>query len=283
MVELKVLSKKTIAVDVRPGESLLIINKKKKLAAESKITFQGKNIIDLAVENSKRINTTFISLIKAYLTSLNPIKTVGIQCFESISANSELSVQEAEVKLKKILNNLGCNNTETIFSTFPFKLEAYEKQRLMFALTFLIKPKLIVLDDTIFKIDTEIKDYILKELKKLKDENNSSLIFISKKIDIIDAAVDNIAIMYKGTVIEYGKMDLILEDPIHPYTRFLLSSGEGLDFSEKQFKIADYIENLNTIPRNGCSFCLNCKKASYDCIYMAPNIKTLSGGRQVIC
>ncbi len=283
MTELKVLSKETIAVDIQSGESLLIINKKKKLSANSRVTFQSKNIINIATEHAKRIDNTFMSLIKVYLTSLNPIRTTGRQCFEVISNYTGLSLEESEFKLKEILDKLLCPNTEIMLKSFPFKLEAYEKQRLMFAVSFLVKPKLIVLDDTIFKMEPEIKSYILKELKKLKEENHTSFIFIAKKIHVIDQLVDNIAVMYKGTIIEYGKKDLILTDPIHPYTRCLIDNKTTPDFTESSSKIRDYIEDINNMPTTGCSFCLNCKKASYDCVYMPPKIKFLAGGRQVIC
>lgn len=283
MSEFKVLSKKTITVDIKPGESLLIINKKKKLSPSSKITFAGENIIDIATKHAKRIDNSFMSLIKVYLTSLNPIRTIGKQCNEVISNYTGLSLLESEVKLKEILNNLSCPDTDTLMKKFPFKLEAYEKQRLMFALAFLIKPKLIILDDTIFKMEPKIKSYILKELEKLRKENKTSLIFISKKLDIVNEGIDIIAIMYKGTVIEFAKKDLILTDPIHPYTKHLLNHKSTLDFTEEQPEIVDYVTNIVTTPRNGCSFCLNCKKASYDCVYMPPKIKTIGRERQVIC
>lgn len=283
MSEFKVLSKETITVDIKPGESLLIINKKKKLSPNSKITFAGENIIDIATKHAKRVDNSFMSLIKVYLTSLNPIRTIGKQCTEVISNYTGLSLQESEVKLKETLNNLSCFDTDTLIKKFPFKLEAYEKQRLMFALAFLIKPKLIILDDTIFKMEPKIKSYILKELEKLRKENNTSLIFISKKLDIVNEGIDIIAIMYKGTVVEFAKKDLILTDPIHPYTKHLLNHKSTLDFTEEQLEIVNYVKNINSTPKNGCSFCLNCKKASYDCVYMPPKIKTIGRERQVIC
>lgn len=283
MTKFNPLLKKTITVDIKPGESLLVINKKKKLPLSSKITFEGKNIINIATENTKRLNADCISLIKIYLTSLNPIRPVGKQCYEAISTYTRLSLEQSELELKNILKKLLCPNIEAVLKSFPLKLEAYEKQRLMFALTFLIKPRLIILDDTIFKMDSKTKSYILEELIKLRSENNSSLIFISNKIDTVSEGVDIIAIMYKGTVVEFAKKDLILTDPIHPYTKHLLSHKSTLDFTEKQPEILNYVKNINNIPKNGCSFCLNCKKASYDCVYMAPKIKTIGRVRQVIC
>lgn len=283
MTELNTLLKKTITVNIKPGESLLVINKKKKLPLSSKITFEGRNIIDIAIENTKRLNNNCISLIKIYLTSLNPIRTIGKQCCETISNYTGLSLQESEIKLKNILNNLLCPNTTDLLKSFPLKLEAYEKQRLMFALAFLIKPKLIILDDTIFKMESNVKSYILKELENLRKENNTSLIFISNKINIVNEGIDIIAIMYKGTVVEFAKKDLILKDPIHPYTKHLLNHESNLNFSEKQPEIINYIKDISSMPKNGCSFCLNCKKASYDCVYMPPKIKTIGRTRQVIC
>lgn len=286
MGEYKVLSMETISVDIKPGEALLIINKKRKLSVHSKVTFEGENIIDIAEGNAKRINDKFMSLIKVYLTSLNPIRTIGAQCSEVISKYTGLSLKEAENKLADTLTNLLCplcSSTETMLRSFPFKLEAYEKQRLMFAVAFLIKPKLIVLDDLIFKIQPEIKSYVLEQFKKLKEENNTSIILISKKLDAANEAIDNIAIMYKGTIVEYGNKDLILKDPVHPYTRQLLDSKYTLSSVETPSKIIDYVEDIKNLPRTGCSFCLKCKKASYDCIYMAPKVKTIGNGRQVIC
>lgn len=283
MTNLNPLLRKTITVDIKAGESLLVINKKKKLPLSSKITFEGKNIINIATENTKRLNTNCISLIKIYLTSLNPIRPVGKQCCDAISNYTGLSIKQSELELKSILKKLLCPNIEAVLKSFPLKLEAYEKQRLMFALAFLIKPKLLILDDTIFKMDSEIKTYILEELGKLRKENNSSLIFISNKINIVNEGVDIIAIMYKGTVVEFAKKDLILTDPIHPYTKHLLNHKSTLGFTEKQPEILNYIKDINNIPKNGCSFCLNCKKASYDCVYMEPKIKTIGRVRQVIC
>lgn len=277
------VEKETISVDVKPGEFLLVINKKKKLSEKSNISFENENIIDIAIDNSKRINNSFMSLIKVYLTSLNPIRSIGKQCSEVISNYTGLSLQESELKLKETLNKLLCPNTETIMKSLPRKLEAYEKQRLMFAITFLVKPKLIVLDDTIFKMEPEIKSYVLGELKKLKEENKTSLILISKTFDIIDENIDNIAIMYKGTIVEYGKKGLILADPIHPHTRYLLNSKNSQSSTETVSSIADYVKDINKLPLSGCSFCLKCKSASYDCVHMTPKVNIISSDRQVIC
>ena len=283
MKGLKVLPKETIAVDVKPGDFILIINKKKKLSANSNITFQNRNIINIAMDNSKRINNSFMSLIKVYLTSLNPIRSIGKQCSEVISNYTGLSLQESEFKLKEVLNKLLCPNTETIMKGLPLKLEAYEKQRLMFAIAFIVKPKLIVLDDTIFKMEPEIKSYVLGELQKLKEENKTSLILISKKLDIINEIIDNIAIMYKGTIVEYGKKDLLITDPIHPYTRYILTPKDTKSLVETTPKIADYVKDINKLPVSGCSFCLKCKSASYDCVHMTPKVSTINDDRQVIC
>jgi oligopeptide/dipeptide ABC transporter, ATP-binding protein, C-terminal domain len=283
MKKFETLPKETINVDIKAGEFILIINKKKKLSVNSNITFENRNIINIAIDNNKRINNSFMSLIKVYLTSLNPIRSIGKQCSEAISNYTGLSLEESEFKLKEVLNNLLCPNTETIMKSLPRKLEAYEKQRLMFAIAFIVKPKLIVLDDTIFKMEPELKSYVLGELKKLKEENKTSLILISKKLDIINEIIDNIAIMYKGTIVEYGKKDLLLTDPIHPHTRYTLTPKDNKSLTETASKIADYVKDINKLPPTGCSFCLKCKSASYDCIYMAPKVTTISNDRQVIC
>lgn len=283
MSELKISSKETITVDIKPGESLLVINKRKKLPPNSPITFHGENVINIATQNVKRVDNYFMSLIKIYLTSLNPIRITGKQCYQVISNYTGLSPQESEFKLKQILSNLSCTDVDTIMKKFPFKLEVYEKQRLMFALAFLIKPKLIILDDTIFKMESSLKTFLLEELNKLKKENKTSIIFISNKFNIVNDGIDLIAIMYKGTIVELGKKDLIIRDPIHPYTRYLLNKKSSLNFSEINEKINNYIENTDHIPKAGCSFCLNCKNACYDCMYMPPKIKTIGKERQVIC
>lgn len=283
MKKSKVLQKETISIDVKPGEFLLIINKKKKLSDRSNVSFENKNIINIAIDNSKRINNSFMSLIKVYLTSLNPIRSIGRQCSEVISKYTGLPLNESEFKLKEVLNKLLCPNTEAILQSLPRKVQAYEKQRLMFAIAFIVKPKLIVLDDTIFKMEPELSSYVLGELKKLKEENKTSIILISKKLDTINEIIDNIAIMYKGTIVEYGKKDLLLTDPIHPYTRYMLTPEGAKDLEETASEIANYVKDINKLPLNGCSFCLKCKKASYDCVYMTPKIENINNDRQVIC
>lgn len=282
MKENKVLLKETISVDIKPGEFLMIINNKKKLSINSKVTFKGENIITIATNHSKKVNNTFMSLIKAYLTSLNPIRSIGKQCLEVISQHSGLSLNESEVKLKEILGNLLCPNTEILLKSLPYKLEAYEKQRLMLALAFLIKPELIVLDDSIFDAEPKAKNYILEQIEELKKEN-CSFILISKKLQSVVSCVENIAIMYKGTIVEYGKKDLILSDPMHPHTRCFLNYRSFLSLSEKSAEVTHYVKGINNLPRTGCSFCLKCKEASYDCIYISPKIKTIGNERQVIC
>lgn len=283
MKESNFLQKETISIDVKPGEFLLVINNKKKLSARSNIYFENKNIIDIAIDNNKRINNSFMSLIKVYLTSLNPIRSVGKQCSEIISSYTDLSSQESELKLKEVLNKLLCPNTEATLKSLPRKLEAYEKQRLMFAIAFIVKPKLIVLDDTIFKMEPEMRLYVLDQLKKLKEENKTSIILISKNLDFTNEIIDTIAIMYKGTIVEYGKKELLLSDPIHPHTRHILTPKQTNVLTETISEIADYIKTINKLPESGCSFCLKCNKASYDCVHMTPKVKNINSDRQVIC
>ncbi|MCP3876378.1 MAG: ABC transporter ATP-binding protein [Desulfobacteraceae bacterium] len=247
------------------------------------INFMEKDLCDFSEDQWRNIRGKDVAMIfQAAMNALNPVFRVGEQIAEAIvTHNPAFSKNEVNDRLKKLYNMVEI--PEHRISDFPHEYSGGMKQRAIIAMALACSPKLIIADEPTTALDVIVQDQILKEIKKIQQALNMSLIFISHDIAVVAEVCEDICVMYAGQIIEKGSKREVFTSPKHPYTKTLLSSYLSLD-SDENILIPDMMETPDLIDANpGCQFSCNCNCRSTECSKNAPGWIDISKTHKAFC
>ena len=199
------------------------------------VEFAGKNgrhynLTSMKDKEYDKIRGNDLSIIfQEPLTALNPVVSVGKQIVEVILAHEKMSYEKAAARAVELLNQVEIPDAANRFDSFPHQFSGGQLQRIMIAMAIACNPTCLIADEPTTALDVTIQKQILSLLKKLQKENNMSILIITHDLAAVSEFADKVAVMYDGTIMEYGMVDKIFRTPEHPYTKLLLSSIPTLD------------------------------------------------------
>ena len=199
------------------------------------VEFAGKNgryynLTSMKDKEYDKIRGNDLSIIfQEPLTALNPVVSVGKQIVEVILAHEKMSYEKAAARAVELLNQVEIPDAANRFDSFPHQFSGGQLQRIMIAMAIACNPTCLIADEPTTALDVTIQKQILSLLKKLQKENNMSILIITHDLAVVSEFADKVAVMYDGTIMEYGMVDKIFRTPEHPYTKLLLSSIPTLD------------------------------------------------------
>lgn len=203
---------------------------------------------DLATLSSKemrKIRGKEISMIfQEPMTSLNPVYTCGEQIAETILIHyTKFNKSMAFAMAIELFEMVQLPFPERIFSSYPHEISGGQKQRVMIAMAMACNPSLLIADEPTTALDVTVQARIIDLMKKLRDENETSIIFITHDLGVIAEIADRVVVMYKGNIVEEGTVWEIFSNPQHPYTKGLLACRPRLDMSLKRLPtVKDFME-----------------------------------------
>ena len=222
----------------------------------------------------QRLRGNYISMIfQEPMTALNPVFRIGDQVDEVLALHNEKGHDEAQIKARTIelLEMVGIANSEGVYKMFPHELSGGMRQRVMIAMALACSPKLIIADEPTTALDVTIRAQILDLLRNLKDQINSSIMFITHDLGVIAEMADYVVVMYAGRIVEQGTAEEIFSHPAHPYTIGLMASkpvvGRQVD---KLYSIPGKVPNPINMPnycyfKDRCEMCVNGCEGDYPC------------------
>lgn len=178
----------------------------------------------------------------------------------------------------------GLRPAEDIMSRYPHELSGGQLQRISIIRSMFLKPQFIIADEPVSMLDVSVRADIINMLLDLSRNENTSVMFISHDIALTRYISDNIAVMYLGRIVEYGKADDVIKNPRHPYTQALISNCASIDPDEKVESIA--IEGEPPTPLNpgpGCYFAPRCRYACEECKKRYPEKVSAKNGHWFTC
>lgn len=191
---------------------------------EGNIDFQNINLLGLSPDEIRKYRGNKIAMIfQEPMTSLNPVFTCGYQVKEAIMLHQRVDKQTAKDKTIALFNEVQLPRPENIFDSYPHQLSGGQKQRVMIAMALSCNPELLIADEPTTALDVTVQKTILQLLLKLKEERGMAMIFISHDLAVISEIADEVAVMYKGQIVEQGPAAQLFNHPQHPYTRGLLA------------------------------------------------------------
>lgn len=181
---------------------------------------------------------------------LNPVVSVGNQLVEGILTHEKVSKREAAEISVALLERVGIPDAENRFGFFPHQFSGGQLQRIMIAMAIACDPVCLIADEPTTALDVTIQDQILVLLKQLQQERKMSILLITHDLGIVSQFAEKVAVMYSGYILEYGRVDKIFENPVHPYTKLLLKSIPSLETQpgEKLMTKEDFLSIRNKKP-----------------------------------
>ena len=190
-----------------------------------RISFEGQDLLALSDDSMRQIRGAGISMIfQEPMTALNPVMRVGDQVAEAVMAHQRISRREAWNHAVDALHEVAIPDPERRSRDYPHQLSGGQRQRVMIAMALVNHPRLLIADEPTTALDVTIQAQILNLLRELRERHNLAVLFISHDLGVISQVADQVAVMYKGEIVEMGAVAQIFSDASHPYTRGLISA-----------------------------------------------------------
>ena len=209
--------------------------------SSGKILFDGQNIVSLSKKAFKAYRSRMQIVFQDPNSALNPKMSI-YNCMREGLVNRKYPKDKINAKIKDLLDLVGISSGH--MKRFPHEFSGGQKQRIVIARALSMEPEFLVLDEPVSNLDVSIQAQIINLLLDLKDEFSLTYLFISHDLNLVSYLSDEVAVMYKGRVVESADTEKIMKEPLHPYTLKLFSSAPGKD-SNKLFEADEnYREGL---------------------------------------
>ena len=163
------------------------------------------------------------------MNSFSPVHTIGSQIMEALRLHSDVSTAEARNRAIEMLGRVGIPSPENRIDGYPHQLSGGMRQRAMIAMALICNPRILIADEPTTALDVTIQAQILELLKELQQEFGMAILFISHNLGVISEISDDVLVVYFGRVMEHAPVDVLFNEPLHPYTKALLRSVPGID------------------------------------------------------
>ena len=261
-----------------------LLNSPPALMQAEEMTFDGHDLLKMEENELCGLRGKDVCMIfQDALTALNPVMTVGRQMDEIFLRHSKMTKKEAKAASIEALKLVGVPSPERRYHDYPHQLSGGMRQRVLIAMAFAVKPKLIIADEPTTALDVTIQAQVLDLLKKLQKEHNTALILITHDLSVVAHMADTVHVMYSGKIVEEAPLRQIFKNPHHPYTQGLLASVPKLDVCTTRFvQIPDQVPNPMHKP-SGCYFHPRCSYCTEECRSCMPGLEDTEDGRKVRC
>ena len=189
------------------------------------IIYRGEDLLKKTENQMAKIRGNDISMIfQEPMTSLNPVITIGAQIEESLFIHTKLTKKEVKIKAVDMLKKVRIPRPEEIYKAYPHELSGGMRQRAMIAIALACGPNILIADEPTTALDVTIQAQILELMGTLKNEIDTSILFITHDLGVVAEMCDRVAVMYSGEIVEQADVYELYKNPKHPYTRGLLKS-----------------------------------------------------------
>ena len=253
---------------------------------DGSILFQGRDLLKISGDEIRSVRGNQISMIfQEPMTSLNPVFTIGMQLTEAMLSHEAISKHEATRRAVEMLELVGIPDPASRLNDYPHQFSGGMRQRVMIAMALSCNPSLLIADEPTTALDVTIQAQILELMLKIKDQRkDAAILLITHNLGVVAETCHRVIVMYGGKIQEVATAHELFHNPLHPYTRGLLSSLPTVE--------GDKEERLRTIPGNvpsilelpaGCKFVTRCDVHVNHCWKVEPELLETTPGHWVRC
>ena len=193
------------------------------------ILFEGTSLLKRSKREMSAIRGKEIAMIfQEPMTALNPVHTIGAQIGEALAIHEDLTRKQRDEKIIEMLQMVGVPDPERCARSYPHQLSGGMRQRVMIAMAFSCRPKLLIADEPTTALDVTIQAQILELMQELQEETGMSILMITHDMGVVARLADDVAVMSHGKIVEQGDVETLFNAPKHAVTRSLVSAHLAL-------------------------------------------------------
>ena len=246
------------------------------------IWYKGNQIESYGFEDMRELRKDMQMIFQDPFASLNPRMTI----FDAVKAPLDVfkigTNEERTDRVKKLLNYVGLG--ENHIYKYPHEMSGGQRQRVVIARAVISNPEFIVCDEPVSALDVSVRSQVLNLMKDMQENMQLSYLFISHDLSVVRYLCDRIAVMYLGRIVEIASKKELFENPVHPYTKALISAIPIPDVKVKTKRIILKGDVPSPIdPPTGCRFHTRCPYATKECAEVMPELKDINSQHQVAC
>ncbi len=251
-------------------------------ATDGEILFDGRDLRKLSKSEMREMRKEIQIIFQDPYGSLNPRMTVYEIIAEPIKKHKLASGEEVTKRVVDLLNRVGLNERE--MRKYPHEFSGGQRQRICIARALAVNPRLIVCDEPVSALDVSVQSQILNLLKDLQRDLGVAYLFIAHGMPVVRHMSDRVGVMYLGKLVEVADCNELFSDPLHPYSKALISAIPVADPDHKPQRIVLEGDVPNPINLNpGCRFYSRCPSACERCKVDPPQLREVHPGHYVAC
>lgn len=256
-------------------------------ATSGSVIFDGKDVTKATPAEMRELRKNMQMIFQDPFSSLNPRRTVSQLIAEPIILNKLITGKDKkeriEARVLELMETVGL--ARRLYNTYPHELDGGRRQRIGIARALAMNPKFIVCDEPVSALDVSIQAQILNLLKDLQEKMDLTYIFITHNLSVVNHFADEIAVMYLGSLVEKAAVEDLFRNPMHPYTKALLSAIPVPEITRERKKESirgEITSPINLAPH--CRFCKRCPYATQECAEKpVPELQETERGHFVAC
>lgn len=250
---------------------------------DGKVTYKGKDITNEKAKNLQWMKDEVQIIFQDPYSALNPFWNVREIINEPLK-KAGMEEKEAEERIEYLLNKVGMSKTD--MDKFPYEFSGGQRQRIGIARALSVNPEFIVCDEPIAALDVSIQAQVVNMLEDLQNEFGLTYLFAAHDLSMVRYISTRIGVMYLGTLVEVAESNELYTNPMHPYTKALLSAIPIVDplkaREHKRIQLKGELPSPMNIPE-GCRFVTRCPYATEACKNGVPKLQEISKGHSVAC
>ena len=253
-------------------------------ATSGKVYFKEQELTSISREDLRKRRPQMQMIFQDPQDSLNPRMTVGSIISEPMFEHQRIKVKQRRERVEQLLNAVGLDPYVT--NRYPHEFSGGQRQRIGIARALALSPDFIICDEPIAALDVSIQAQVINLLEDLQEEYGLTYLFISHDLSMIRHISDRVAVMYLGRIVELASSQELYSNPLHPYTKALLSAVPVHDpVLEKKRKRTILVGDVPSpaSPPSGCHFSTRCPLAEASCFKVSPEWRQVSPDRLVAC
>ena len=246
------------------------------------VYFEGQDIAALNKEELRKLRKDIQIIFQDPFSSLNPRQTVSQTIEEPLKIHGMKNKAERQARVRELMETVGL--AERLANAYPHELDGGRRQRIGIARALAMNPKFIVCDEPVSALDVSIQAQILNLMKEIQRKNGITYIFITHDLSVVNHFSDDIAVMYLGRMVEKAPAEALFEEPLHPYTKALLSAIPVPNIHSKKERILLTGEVTSPVnPPKACRFASRCPYATDLCRSEEPELIEIKPDHFVAC
>jgi len=258
------------------------------------VLFNGKNVFELNPAGLKDFHKKVQVIFQDPYSSLNPRMKVSSIVTEGLIIHTQIKHNEIKQKSHELLDNVGLSGE--LADRYPHEFSGGQRQRIGIARAISLQPEYIICDEPVSSLDVSVQAQIINLLIDLQEKFNLGYIFISHDLSVVKYISHKIAVMYLGQLVEFAESGELFDNPLHPYTKLLLSAvPERHNTNKIAAPDKPACNNRNTADARfarattdnttarGCAFYPRCPQAKEECAETSPGLADIGGGHKVSC